>query len=319
MNKTYILILNWNAWQDTVECLESVFHNAYSDYKVIVCDNGSKDGSIEHIKAWASSKLIPYIEYNQVQAETGGDSAQEAFRLIIIRSDHNLGFAGGNNIGLRYILRQDDVSYVWLLNNDTVIHPDSLRHLVQRMLEKKDAGICGSTLIYYHDAKRIQAFGGAVYNKWLGVSRHIGGFAPVGERIDSIRVEEKMDYVVGASMLITKQFLQHVGLLSEDYFLYFEELDWAIRARQSGYTLAFAPQSIVYHKEGASIGSSSKPGEKSVTADYYGLKNKLVFTRNFFPKALPTIYVGLLISMGIRIYRRQWERVWMIMKIIMGH
>jgi len=334
----YILLLNWKGWVDTIECLESIFRNEYPNYRVIICDNDSQDGSIEYIKAWADGRLnllvnsanslrqlsfppiskpIPYVEYDRATAEKGGYHTDKKTRLILIQNQSNLGFAGGNNVGLRYALARGDLRYVWLLNNDTVIKPDTLFLMVRRIQKKPNAGICGSTLLYYHKPDRVQMLGGGKYNRWLGFPSPIEANQFDKKNIDVQQIETLMDYVSGASMLVSRSFLQTIGLMSEDYFLYFEELDWATRARGL-YTLAYEPKSIVYHKEGASIGSSRKRKEKSLTANYYSLKNRRVFTRKFYSKALPTVYMGLFITMANRIFHRQWDRVLIIIKIILG-
>jgi GT2 family glycosyltransferase len=337
MSKVYILVVNWNGWQDTIECLESVFRNDYLDYQVVICDNKSDDGSPAHIKDWAEGrqaarqtlggpiaeltappvpKPIRWVEYSREEAEGGGAAADPP--LALIRNSANLGFAAGNNVGLRYALARDDFEYVWLLNNDTVIRADALRHLVDRMREKPDAGMCGSTLVYYDHPDTIQAIGGARYNKWLGISRHIGARRPAGELPGVDSVERRMSYVTGASMLVSRTFLKDIGLMSEDYFLYYEELDWAMRMG-TRYTLAYAPQSVVYHKEGATIGASNlRVGDKSLTSDYFSLSNRVRFTRKFIPHALPTVYLGLLLSLANRVRRGQWDRVAIILRILAG-
>lgn len=336
MTNVYIIILNWNNWKDTLICLESVFRNDYPHYKVVVCDNGSKDNSLSYIKSWADgtleapyppdlhlqhhisppvSKPIKYKEYDRAQAENGGNMTDSESGLVLIQTGENLGFSGGNNVGLRYALARDDFEYVWLLNNDTLMRPDALTHLVNRMKEKPEAGICGSTLIYYDKPDIIQACGGGTYNKWFGFSRHIGAFNDFNKPIDQKSVETKMDYVVGSSMLIPKKFLEDVGLMSEEYFLYFEEIDWATRAKKN-YTLAYAPESIVYHKEGVSSGAGNNPKQKSVYSDYFFIRSRLLYTRKFYPFVLPTVYLGLLLTIFNRIVRRQYKRVVMIIKII---
>lgn len=333
----YVLILNWNGWRDTVECIESVLRSSYSSYRVIVCDNGSEDGSLERIKAWAEGqadqsvpehdslralsfppvpKPVRCVCYDRSEAESGG-KADETARIILINTGGNLGFAGGNNVGLRYALARDDFDYIWLLNNDTVVTPDALQRMLDRIREKPSAGMCGSKLLFYHNPKRVQTLGGASYNKWTGMVRHIGVFQPADRDGDFRRIERKMAYVTGASMLVTKPFLRDIGLMSEDYFLYYEELDWATRAG-GRYSLAYAPKSVVYHKEGNSIGSSSKPEEKSLTADYYGLRNRLTITKKFFPLALPTVYLSLLGAIFNRCRRRQWDRIRMIARMLRG-
>ena len=290
--KVFIVILNWNGLEDTLACLESLEHLDYPNFEVVVVDNDSSDGSEEVLKG----------RYPQ---------------HVIIQSGANLGFAGGTNVGLRYALGHD-ASYAWLLNNDTLVEPDALTELVKRMQEKPGAGLCGSTLVYHFDRSKIQAYGGATYNKWLSTSRHIGQDAPRyqagGEVIDAEEVEAQLDYLVGASCLASRAFLEEVGLMSEDYFLYFEELDWAARAK-GRYALAFAPKSVVYHKEGGSIGSSSDGAKKSRLADYYGVRNRLLYTRLHAPEALPSVYLGLLITLAKRVQRRQWGRIPMILKL----
>ncbi|MEM2073509.1 MAG: glycosyltransferase family 2 protein [Nitrososphaeria archaeon] len=333
--KVAIIILNWNGWRDTIECLESVFRIDYPNYQVIVCDNNSTDGSMEYIKAWAEGRLdvfipqsnplrylsfppvpkpIPYIQYQRVEAEAGGFTEDDDKRLILIQNGENLGFAGGNNIGLRYALKKE-VEYVWLLNNDTVVEPNALIHMVYRMKQVPRAGICGSTLLYYQHPDKIWALGGTIYNKWLAIPRNIGLSKRLSWPVDLQKIENCMDYVAGASMLVSRAFLKDVGFMSEEYFLYFEELDWAERAR-GRFTLAYAPYSIVYHKVGSSTDYYNK--KLNNKSEYHFYKNKLVFTRKFFPWLLPTVYLGLIVSLFIQIFRRRWSKVWIIIKIIIN-
>lgn len=288
MPKVFIVILNWNGLEDTLACLESLETLDHPNFEVIVVDNDSSDGSEETLR-----KRYP--------------------QHVIIQSGANLGFAGGTNVGLRYALGHG-ASYAWLLNNDTLVEPDALTELVKRMQEKPSAGLCGSTLVYHSDQSKIQAYGGATYNKWLSTSRHIGQDAPRGQEVDTEEVERQLDYLVGASCLASRALLEEVGLLSEDYFLYYEELDWATRAK-GRYTLAFAPESVVYHKEGGSIGSSSDGAKKSRLADYYGVRNRLLYTRKHAPEALPSVYLSLLVTVANRVRRRQWARIPMILKL----
>lgn len=327
----YILLLNWNGWKDTIECLESIFHGNYPECRVIVCDNASEDNSIEHIKAWAEGRLdcaipenkpmrrysfppvakpVRYVQYDRVHAEAGGDPADRDARLVLIQTGSNLGFAGGNNVGLRYALARDDFRYVWMLNNDTVVKADALAQLVRHMERTPAAGLCGSTLFYYRNPEAVQTLGGGTFNKWLALSHHIGASGPAGRSFETGTAASRMDYVVGASMLVTNGFLRDIGLMCEDYFLYFEDNDWAMRAR-GRYDLTYAPESVVYHKEGGSIGSSSISSEKSPLADYFGFRNRLLFTRKFFPRALCTVYLGLFASIVRRALRGEWKRVTM--------
>jgi GT2 family glycosyltransferase len=335
-NKVYIVILNWNGWYHTLECLESLFRQNYTSWRVVVCDNASTDGSLEKIQAWADglsdfevasafqlkpyispsvSKPICYIYYEKEEAECGGSLQESDEPLVLIQVGKNLGFSGGNNVALRYIQQRGDYDYVWILNNDTIVRPDTLSILVDKLRSEPTYGVCGATVVYQHDPNLIQTRGGNMYFAWLGQTRPIGSLENISDPTCEQEVEAKMACVIGACMLVTKTFLRDVGLLSEIYFLYFEELDWALRARRYGYKFAYAAQAIIYHKEGASTGGGNRNrGKKSWLADYYEVRNRLVLTRKFYPWALPIVSLSLIGTMINRARRRQWERIGMVLK-----
>ncbi|MFC1811500.1 glycosyltransferase family 2 protein [Thermodesulfobacteriota bacterium] len=345
--KVYIIIVNFNGWSDTIECLESVFRMNYNNYSVIVVDNASDDGSVEKIKMWATGKLnvwrsrrnvlrdksfppilkpISFVEHSFLVDGEGSNtvianlpkvdfSAEKSF--VLIESERNHGFSGGNNIGIRYASNIGDFQYIWLLNNDTVVNSNALTELVKRIRQKSKVGFCGSTLLYYYNPKKIQALAGGTYNKWFACPNHIGSMQNADRHAGTIEVEKRLFYIVGASLLVSKEVIDEVGLMSEEYFLYFEELDWVIRSRDR-FSLSYAPGSLVYHKVGASTGESEIRTNKSELSDYYWTKNRLLLTRNHFPYALPTVYLSLLVAILNRIIRKQWDRVIMIMKIMFG-
>lgn len=318
MSRVYILLVNWNGWADTVKCLESVSHLDYPDFRIIVCDNASEDDSLVRIKAWAQAKSTPCIEMEQSVAENGGDREADPL-LLLVKNRENLGFAGGNNVGLRYVQARGDADYVWLLNNDTVVDNYALAALVTRIREVPGAGMCGSTLLFHDRPDVVQALGGGYYLPWLAIAWHLGQrrvFKP-GARPE--KVETCLSYIVGASLLVSVEFVRVVGLMAEDYFLYFEEIDWTLRAGQR-FKLAYAPDSLVYHKVGGSIGTRSHPGHKSLVCDYYNLRNRLVFTRKFYPWALPTVRLGLGLEALARLCCGRPRRALMVLKLMLsGH
>ncbi len=293
----FIVLLNWNGLNDTDACLESLAGLDYPNYKVIVVDNASTDGSERELRARHPT-------------------------LTLLQSGANLGFAGGNNVGLRYAL-EHGAEYVWLLNNDTLVEPDALTQLVTKMQREPELGLCGSTLLYESQRDSVQALGGARYNRWLGTVQHVGQHERWPQDVDEGEIEGQLDYLIGASTFVSRLFLETVGLLQDDYFLYFEELDWATRARgqpghQSKFRLGYAAKSIVYHKEGSSIGGTDRAkAGKSYTADLYALKNRVRFTRRFYPYALPTVYLGLLVALANRVRRRQWRRVELVIRVML--
>lgn len=294
----YVIILNWNGWRDTIACLESVLRLDYDNFCVVVCDNGSTDDSSTQILNWASVEMAARSQVDCIMSSVvnGDGIVAGQFRttkpngdLTLLQNHANLGFAGGNNTGLKFALARGDCDYAWLLNNDTIVEPDSLARLVEKMQASTGAGICGSTLLYFNERQTVQARG-ASYSKWFARARHVGALASANEPIDEDACARKMDYVVGASMLVSKRFLEEIGLISEEYFLYFEELDWLLRARGK-YGFAYASRSVVYHKEGATTGATT--AKKSRTGEYYGTRARILFTRKFYPYALPTVLLAV--------------------------
>ena len=182
--RVYVIIVNWNGWRDTIACLESLFRSDCEELTVVVCDNASNDGSLDLIKKWAAGQLD--IQYDTSLSGGGGarrisralsflDVAPDSphleatgVQLVLIQTGGNLGFAGGNNVGIRFALSQADCEYLWLLNNDTVVAPDALSHLVARMKEDQNIGVCGSTILEYHKPEIVQALAGATYSRWTG-------------------------------------------------------------------------------------------------------------------------------------------------------
>jgi len=334
LKKVSIVLLNWNNWADTLECLESLFQLKYPDFKVIVCDNGSTDGSVDKIRSWAKGesnclaaktfpapgcehvpKPLPLVEYDRETVETNDAVEPAGCRLVLIRNGGNLGFAGGINVGIRYLLASVVFDYCWILNNDTVVDPGALRALVRRMRENRQVGICGSTILEYSHPARVNAFGGSIYCKWLGLAWHIGRLRKWPKDVKRDQVEKRMSYVVGASMFVSRKFLEETGLMEESYFLYYEELDWTMRFRDR-FTMAWAPDSLVYHKIGGSIGTSSHPLRKSTICDFYSMRNRIRFTRKYYRWALPTVYMGLCCAIVLRLLSGQRKRAQMVLRLM---
>jgi GT2 family glycosyltransferase len=250
-----------------------------------VVDNGSTDGSMEKIKAWArgkipveskffeynpTSKPVHWVKYDRQTAEGGAISEEEARlesvasnrRMVLIQVRENLGFAGGNNVGLRYALATG-ADYFWLLNNDTVVSPNALGEMVS--CAEENNGIIGAALHYYHVPDKIQAYGGGYFSQATGMVRTVTSTRP-----------NHLDFINGASFLFSSQILQSVGYFDENIFLYFEENDYCIRARIKGYR-CFPSNAVVYHKHGASSGNTDDS-----FAWRHVLKNKAYVLRKHF-------------------------------------
>lgn len=329
--KIYIIILNYNNWADTINCLESVLRNNYLNYHCIVVDNNSPNNSMKYLKAWAEGKLnvwnpvncalknlyfppvkkpVDYVFYTQEEAlnekafnqETDGKSNNS---IILIQSGENKGFAAGNNIGIKYAIKKNDFEYIWLLNNDTVIEADTIVKLLE-YATKNQTDITGSAMYYFDSPKTIQAFGGHI-NRFFGTGFHI---------LNQTEIKNKLDYVVGSAFLISKKCIDMIGLLPEEYFLYYEETDYCFNARNNNLRLAIATDSTVYHKEGKTIGANNKDkNNKSELSDILSLKNRVKFSKKYLKNRFG-LYLGLFISFLIRIKRGQVGRAFKIIKII---
>lgn len=320
MPRVYIIIVNWNGWQDTVRCLESLFAMEYTNFVVIVCDNASTDGSIEHLMAWSKGELTAPVEpwaslppatfcpkpiaFSLAVAGQRFELSRE--RLVLLQVGENAGFAGGSNAGLRFAAQARDLDYAWLLNNDTVVDSAALSEMIRRMEEFAGAGLCGSKLLYFQEPGTIQALGGSTYNLWTGRGGHIGDGDSITDALPCDEVERRLKYIFGASVLVRASFLEKVGLLNPNYFLYFEEIDWAVRAKGC-FRLAYAPASLVYHKAGSSTGSDHRAGRRSTLASYYTARSRALFTSNYYWYALPSVCGTLVASSIFQLFRGNWR------------
>jgi len=345
--KVAIIILNWNGWKDTIECLESVFRNTYPNYQIVVVDNGSTDGSINKIRAWAEGKQgvltpesthplyylshppvkkpIPYICYTREEAEGCGNfkleekitkelleqvkinseesNSTSVYPLIFIQTSENLGFAGGNNVGIRYASVKKDFDYIWLLNNDTVMDRNALVGMVKLAESDERIGIVGSKLLFYAKPNIIQVLGGTNKITW----KNTGGVPICCSKKDKNRFNNNFElkgYICGASLLAKKELVKTINLLDENYFMFTEETDWCFKASKKGWKLFCNGKSKIWHK----VGASSKNNVGKIFSihyyDYYGTRNHLYFVRKHFHKyfILACIYLFFkILKQSIRI------------------
>lgn len=306
MSEPIVVLLNWNGWRDTVACLESLFDDRATPCRVVVCDNDSHDESVAQLSVWGQIRFGNRFE-QMTRSDVGrGVSLRENTKLALIENGANLGFAAGNNVGVRLAMRSPDCQFVWLLNNDTTVAPDALARVVARAESDPSIGLCGATLIYHHNQQMVQAFGGATHNRFSGKSRHIGAFAPLSAvPIDPVETERRMSYVVGAAMLVRRAYLEQVGLMQEDYFLYYEEIDWATRG-QGRFRLGYAPESVVFHKEGASIGTSAGGG--SPLSLFYLFRNRVRYAWRFHRTFVPSVLFFCAVDLAKLVVRRRWRQ-----------
>lgn len=317
-----IVLVNFKRPLDTVACLQSLYKQNFHSWNCIVYENGSEDKSFttiaEHLRNYFSNRsteMAHFYDGTNIKVFSRHTN-HEGEAVALVEGKVNLGFAGGNNAAIYFAKKIgfSSENFVWFLNNDTEVEQDALNHLVERMNEPgaDTIGLCGATLLYFGSNKVVQCYGGARYTKWLGRIYEIGN----GELLCSLPnkriIEASLSYVSGASMFARNKFLERVGLMSEDYFLYFEELDWAVRGKRLGFELGYSPEAKVWHKEGSVLGSG-RATRRSPLAEFFGLRSRLLFTRKHYPEAIILIWlVG-----GIQLLRRLANRQWLNAKALL--
>lgn len=244
-----IILVNYNGFQDTAECIESLKKSDYKNYKIVVVDN--------------KSTTIPDIQLEQYIEENA-----DAF----IKSDLNGGFSYGNNLGIKYAQEKYNPDYYLLLNNDTIVSASFLSLLICESITHRSAGIITGRIMYYDDKDVIWYAGGEI-NPTTAQATH----RYFNDRDCSFinHEAEKITFVTGCLMLITKETVNSIGLLDEKYFLYAEDTDYCLRAMNAGLELLFVPDSVIYHKVSRSTGATSK------STQYYMTRNQLMLIKKY--------------------------------------
>jgi len=233
-----VVVLNWNGLNETRSCLDELGKVTYPRVKVIVVDNGSTDGSVDALRA----------EYPQI---------------TLLPLPENVGFAEGNNHGLRHALRQG-AGYVLLLNNDARIAPDAVDVLVQAAQVDRQIGILGPIIYRDDDSQHIESAGGR-FNLHTGRLRHFETL-PVNQLCPY-----EVDMVSGCAMMVRREVMEQVGLLNQCYFAYFEDAEWCVRAHRAGYRVMAVPGAQVWHR-----GSAASGGSRAPLRIYYSVRNHLL-------------------------------------------
>lgn len=239
-----ILVLNWNRCRDTLACVESIGKLIYPRFVTAVIDNGSSDGSPRVLR-----ERFPSTE--------------------VLETGRNLGYAGGNNVGMKWAL-QRGADYVLILNNDTiVVDPDALTGLVLVAEQDPRIGVLGPKVVCEPDRHLLYSCG-ETQSLWFNRRR-----IATGQPDREIGAEPRdADYVVGCALLVSRQFIESVGMLDEVFFAYYDEVDWCFRGRALGFRVVCVPTAVIAHKGEASSGKGLNP----ITA-YYRTRNWIYFMR----------------------------------------
>lgn len=267
-----IIIVNYNGADDTKGCLDSLSRIDYADYEIILVDNASSDASF----------ILSEIHKNFPKVK-------------ILALPKNLGFAGGNNAGIKLAL-DNGARYVLLLNNDTIVAPDFLEKMVGVGESDKNIGFVGAKIYYFSDKNRVWFNGGEF--SWTGGGKHIQN-----GKIDTNPVDTQIkdtSYITGCALLAKKEVIEKIGLLTEDYFMYYEDIDWSLRAQKAGYRTVVAPAAHIWHKISRSASKMGAP-----TIHYYHIRNALILTQ----KHAPPLTKALVYTWSIYHYLKQTAKL----------
>lgn len=276
LTRVGICVLNWENYPDTESCILALLalpelRDEDLDVYMVVIDNGSKDDSFSKLEALIASEL--------------------STNIYLVKTTENRGYAAGNNAGIRYALENLPPDYVWILNNDTVPQPGSLRALVTCAQLDQSIGVWGSTVL--NGDGSTQCAGGCYYNSWLGTMRP--ALPKNGSGDESSCLDRQLDYIYGAAMLISIETIRDYGLLSEDYFLYYEELDYAERIKNKK-GMQWCSQSEVTH---LNDGSSKKDNKERGVFEYHSILSLLIFTSKYHKYKIPSVLITLLLAKSV--------------------
>jgi len=256
MKKISIILLNYNGYDDTIACIESLKKNTNNlNYEIIVVDNDSTDDSFQKL------------------SNVDG--------ITLLDSGNNGGFSYGNNVGIKFAI-DNGADYIYLLNNDTIVNDNTISNLYE-VMETSDIDILGSRIMYYDNQDLIQYLGGTInWNKVTAI--HNYEREKYDFQIDNII---ETDFITGCSMFIKRNVFEKIGLLPEEYFMYCEDLDFCIKAKESNLKLAVCTNSVVYHKVSSSSGGENTPFSlKWGNRNRYIIMNKYKKYTNFYTKII---------------------------------
>ena len=254
-----VILVNWKKYNLTSNCINSLNKSNYKNFKIILVDNEYSEKSIIELKN----------KYKE---------------LLVFKEKNNLGFAGGNNIGIRYAL-ENDYDYIMLLNNDTEVKENFILPLVERIEKDHFLGAVQPLILNFSNKSIIWNAGGKL-NKFLGLtSTRLNN----NKLNSSIVFDDYTDWISGCCILIKSEILTKVGLLDEKFFNYYEDVDWSLRMKNLGYDLGFVKESIIYHHgSSSSKNKKTKEGVISSKIHYFNIRNHILLLKkhknlfNFF-------------------------------------
>lgn len=243
-----IILVNYNNWQDTLECVRSLEGTGIHSKSILVIENSSTDDSYKCLK-------------------------ENLGTVTLLKTDRNLGFSGGNNFGIAYALKSDP-QYIILLNNDTIVNKDSIRILIDEMNNHPEASLGTGQIRYYPEKDKIWYAGGKL-NKWRGLAVHLHE-NEYASKISLPNESSFVSFISGCYLCIRTSMMRKTGMLNEKFFLYHEDIEFSARAVRNGLKLLYVPRSVIYHK----CRGERKLRERTL---YYAVRNRNLLIDMCFP------------------------------------
>jgi len=289
-----VAIIGYRNNDDVYECLSALAKVTEKTFLISICENGGA-GSYHEL----CDRLKDLVDFEggapntvdvRVAQACGGTLRTGGQVVRIYRARDNLGYAGGINVCIGQLTLTEKWSALWVLNPDTEPDPNALTALIKRTREG-EYGIVSSRLVF-KSTGRVQSYGGH-WRPLMARGLNIGQNASLDVVPDFDAIELSMNYVSGASLFATREYVESVGLMDERYFLYCEEVDWCFRRGHR--RLGYAHDAIVYHAHGTTTGSSADPKERSSISVYLNERNKLLLTKRFYPTLYPLVLATTLL------------------------
>lgn len=289
--KLGVVIVGFRSDDVIIDCLESLALSEGVRLRIALVDNASPDQTAAAARAWATARSLT-VEERDVPAGATADLSPDT-EFALLRLPVNLGFAGGVNAGLRALLADGEIDLFWVLNPDCVATPGAALAFARHAAAAGPFSLMGGRTLFHEPPQAIQSDGGLVH-RWTGVCSNVNrGRAPHAASAPSAAT---LDFISGANVVGSRAFIERAGLLQEDYFVFYEEVDWAMR--RDDLPLTFCEAACVLHHGGTAIGSGSTAARATDFANYFNFRNRMRFMRRFHPARLPAAFVFSLLKIA---------------------
>lgn len=295
-----VVVVTFNAAEVILDCLESLLAAQGVCLRIVVVDNASCDDTVARMHDWASG-LLPYTVPSDFpfalqpcvkplplhQAGATIALPRRGHTLTLIQTDVNGGFAAGVNQGIAYLAQLPGIDRYWVLNPDCAVPSTTPQAFAAQPEPVGGFALMGGRVIYLDDTSESIQIDGGLINRWTGVTKNVNQYA--AHSTTPPPDSSKFSFITGASMVASRTFYELAGPMTEDYFLYYEEVDWAMR--RGKLPLIYCANGIVFHRAGTAVGSPAPGRTATPFSLYFKHRGRMRFMRRFFPGGLATAYV----------------------------